>query len=153
MVLWLLASVSVSVAFGWNSQRTGGLELCSFPDEFGCRDLFFFSNLKYLMFPLDEYFFVGATLELQIWCLSDRFLISRRAQFRFQSGVNCSPPEIVHLQSNYYYSEIGSVQRILRLFGELVQIVYGFYYPIDKALLLMVASETCLVFLHLAEFL
>ena len=66
---------------------------------------FVFSSViwKYLMFPLYECF-VAATFELQIWCvffeklnlvfISDRFSISRRAQFRFQSGVNCSRPEI-----------------------------------------------------------
>ena len=44
---------------------------------------------------------------------------------------------LFHLQSNCC-SEIWSVQTVFRLFGELVQLVYGFYYPIDKALLLMV---------------
>lgn len=71
-----------------------GVDLRCIPDGFGCRDSFFFYNLTYLMFDVSFILYIFFVVELQFWCLSYRFSISRHAQFRVVLTANCSPSEI-----------------------------------------------------------
>ena len=65
------------------------------PDGFGCREIcFFFSNLKIFDVSFVWVLRCGDFGAANLVFISDRFSISMRAQFRFQSGVNCSRPEI-----------------------------------------------------------
>jgi len=155
LVLWLLASV-FWLPFWWNSEQSGGVELCYIPEILMYLGVarFVFSSViwKYSMFPLYEYF-VAATLELQIWCLYlivFQSLCVLNSDFRVVStvrGLKFVPSTIQLLLWNLVGSDCISAVWGIGSVGLRFLLSYWQGTFVDGA------SETCLIFLHLGKFL